>query len=330
MVQQPSDGAHPPPVESRTAADQFFFNATLGSNQLWRWVLGLIVILLMWIGIGSIVLGIVGCAFLRATNAFGISCSDAMEITGDGSLTVILILAGFGFVVGLVGIWGVVRLIHEKPLSRVISGRVSFDCNRYLYAMLVALVVSLVVFLTNRFVLRLDMTFQQPGWEYLVFFLFALLLVPIQTGFEELFFRGYILQGTMLLVRKKLVLAILSGVIFALPHLTNPEASAYGFAPYVVALVSFGVFFGLMTLLDGGIELAAGYHAVNNLFMGLVANTESAVIVTPSLFTIHRDGYDLFPHVFIELLSLVLALAILNYKYKWVKLSREQGSALGT
>ena len=33
-----------------------------------------------------------------------------------------------------------------------------------------------------------------------------------------------------------------------------------------------------MTLLDGGIELAAGYHAMNNLFMGLVANTEVAAI----------------------------------------------------
>ena len=78
-----------------------------------------------------------------------------------------------------------------------------------------------------------------------------------------------------------------------------------------------------MTLLDGGIELAAGYHAVNNLFMGLVVNTDSAVIVTPSLFTIQRDGYDLFPHVSIDVLGLLLALAILNHKYKWVKLSRK-------
>ena len=323
MVQQPFDGAHPPREESRTAADQFFFNATLGSNQLWRWILGLIVILLIWIGIGSIVLGIAGCAFLRATNAFGISCPEGVGITGDGSLTARLIIAGLGFVVGLVGIWGVVRLIHKKPLRRVATGRSSFDCNRYLYAMVVALIVSLVVFAVNRFILRLDMTFQEPGWEYLIFVVFALLLVPVQTGVEELLFRGYILQGIMLLVKKKVVLALVSGAIFALPHLTNPEASAYGFAPYIVALVSFGAFFGLMTLLDSGIELAAGYHAVNNLFMGLVANTDSTVIVTPSLFTIQRDRYDLFPHVSIDVLGLLLALAILNHKYKWVKLSRK-------
>ena len=323
MSEQLSDSVHPPPAESRAAGDQFFLNAALGSNQWWRWVLGLVVIILMWIGVGSIVVGIAGCAFLRATNAFGISCSDGVGITGDGSLTARLVVAGLGFVVGLVGIWGVVRLIHKKPLGRVATGRSSFDCSRYLYAMGVALIVSLVVFAVNRFILRLDMTFQEPGWEYLVFVVFALLLVPIQTGFEELFFRGYILQGIMLLVKKKVVLALVSGVIFALPHLTNPEASAYGFAPYTIALVSFGVFFGLMTLLDGGIELAAGYHAVNNLFLGLVANTDSAVIVTPSLFTIQRDAYDLFPHVSIDVLGLLLALAILNHKYKWVKLSRK-------
>ena len=63
-----------------------------------------------------------------------------------------------------------------------------------------------------------------------------------------------------------------------------------------------------------------GYHAMSNLFMGLVANTEVAVIETPSLLVIHTEGYALFPNVFMEVLGLALAVVILNYKYKWFKL----------
>ena len=302
------------------STDQFFLNATLGLNQWWRWVLGLVAILLIWIVIGSVALLMAGCALLKATNAFGLSCSGATTITGDSSLIAQIALGGSGFGLGLIGIWIVVRLIHKKNLMQVVTGRASFDFKRFLYAMLVALFVSLLVFLANRYILQLEMTFQKPNWEYLLFLLFAIVFIPIQSGFEEVFFRGYILQGIMLLVRNKLVLAILSGVVFALPHLGNPEPWSYGIVPYVVALASAGFFFTLLTLLDGGIELAWGYHAVNNLFLGLIANTEISAINSPSLFVIHIDGYDLFPHVFMDVLSLALAVVILNHRYKWFKL----------
>ncbi len=321
MSQQPNEGERSSPVESRTPADQFFINAGLGSNRWWRWVLGFIAIVLAWIGIGSVVLPLVGCAFLQETNVFGLSCSDG-AITGEHSLVARIVVGGSGFLIGLLGLWAVVRLIHKKPLARVVTGRSSFKYHRCLYGMLVALAVSLLIFLTNRFILGLEMTFQEPGWEYVLFLLFAIVFVPIQSGFEEVLFRGYILQGTMLLFRNKFVLAILSGVLFVLPHLTNPEASS-DIVPYVVGLMANGTFFATVTLLDGGLELAVGYHAMNNLFLGLVANSEGSVMETPSLFLIHRDGYPLFPNVFIDILGLVLAVAILNRKYKWFERSRQ-------
>jgi membrane protease YdiL (CAAX protease family) len=67
------------------------------------------------------------------------------------------------------------------------------------------------------------MTFQPPGGEFLLFLVVAVILVPVQSGFEEVFLRGYLLQGLMQFLRNKVVLAILTGVIFALPHLANPE-----------------------------------------------------------------------------------------------------------
>ena len=93
-------------------------------------------------------------------------------------------------------------------------------------------------------------------------------------------------------------------------------------APYLTSLITFGLFFGIVVLSDGGLELALGYHAMSNLFIGLVANTESAAIASPSLFLVQVDRYLLFPNVLVDVLILVLALAILNHKYKWVKIGR--------
>ena len=321
MSQEASGNIPPSNGDSRTAIEQWFLNAALGSNQWWRWIAGIVVIILVWIGVGAIGVGIAGCRFLGATNLFGLDCTSE-GFTGDGALIAQLVIAGLGFVVGLAGIWLVVKFIHRKKLLQVVTGRASFDFSRYLHGVLAAFFLALLLFLFNRYVLQLEMTYQAPGWEFLIFLPVALILVPLQSGFEEVFFRGYILQGLMLLARNKVVLALASGVIFALPHIINPEASEYGLVPYLTALVASGIFYGVLVLLDGGIELAAGFHAMNNFFLGAVANTEVAAIETPALFLIKADSYDLFPNAFMDIVVLVLAVLLLNFKYKWFKLRR--------
>ena len=65
-----------------------------------------------------------------------------------------------------------------------------------------------------------------------------------------------------------------------------------------------------------------GCHAMSNLFTGLVANTESAAISSPSLFLLQVDRYLLFPNLLVDVLIFALALVLLNLKYKWVKIGR--------
>ena len=80
------------------------------------------------------------------------------------SVAVYAIFAGLGFALGLVDIWVTVRALHKKDLKRVVTGRASFDTNRYLFGLLVALTVSVVKMLVNRFIVQIDMPFQPPGW----------------------------------------------------------------------------------------------------------------------------------------------------------------------
>ena len=308
-----------------TPVEQFYANARLGATQWWRWVVGFLAIAVAWIGIGAIGIVLAGCELIRATNIFGLNCKNA-DITGDGSVIAMLIVLGLGFGVGLAGVWLVVKYIHKKTLLQLVTGRPRFDLSRYFVAMGVAFVLSLVMFLIDRFIFQVDMTFERPGMLFVGFVVVALVLVPIQSGFEEVVYRGYLMQGFMLLTRNKAVLALVTGVLFAVTHLSNPEASTYGIPLYVTALTVSGIFHALLVLFDGGLELAAGYHMMNNLFMGVVSNTEGAVIETPALFTIHEDSYELFPNLVLEIVVFAVAILALNFKYKWFRLGVGRGS----
>ena len=143
--------------------------------------------------------------------------------------------------------------------------------------------------------------------------------MPYQAGFEEVFFRGYILQRFILLGRSKWFLVSASAVVFVLPHLLNPEPWAYGPVPYILSLLLFGAFVTLITLLDGGIELAVGYHAMNNLFIALVSTTEVSAVQTPSLFVVPIEKHELFEGILLEVVIYVLAVLIFNLKYGWFR-----------
>ena len=304
----------------RSSTERFFLNASLGSNRWWRWVLGVIAIILVWMGIGSIP-WLVACQYLRQSGMANFSC-DGIAITGDSAVPQ-FVLGFYPFIIGIIGVWLVIKLLHRKDLTQVVTGRGSFDYNRVLYAMGVGGCLYLAWFLIEVAVFRGELRFQAPNpWEYLTFFLFAIVLIPYQAAFEEIFFRGYILQRLILFTRNRLFLVTLSALLFVLPHLPNPEPWAYGVVPYVVSLMLIGGFLALVTLLDGGIELAVGYHALNNLFISLVANTEVSALESPSLFMVPIDRDELFPAIFAELMLYGLAFLVFNHKYKWIRLRR--------
>ena len=332
MNQQLFEDPQQQPVAAQTPADQLFLNASLGLIRWRRWVLGVIAIIVIWLILGTILanvaiiaIGIVlssalplaiRCADLRTANIYWFTCDD-LTIKAHSPIGE-FVLVNLAYAVGLVGVWIVVKLIHKKRLTQVVTGRTSFDYSRVLYAMPVGLFISLLGLLIVRFTFPVEMTFRVPVlWEYLPFVLLALVLTPLQAGLEEVIFRGYILQGLILLTRNKLVLALVTTVVFVLPHLANPEPWAYGVGWYVIGIMSMGTFFALLTLLDGGIELAVGFHAIHNLFIILVANRKVSVFETPSLFVIHGDQSAQFATFLLSTCSYALLVAICNQKYEW-------------
>lgn len=272
--------------------------ARRGKNTWPRYLLGTLLILFFWLVIGNVLSGVL-------IFAFGGSIADLAEPSSLGRFRGYLVLSA-AFLTFLGGIVLVVMLIHRRSLRTLVTPRGSIDGKRIAqgFGVWFALmcVVALVLFLLDRpsYWFGLDLA------AFIPFALVALMLTPIQTTTEELFFRGYLVQGASLISRSSIFLVGVSGVLFTLPHLVNPEVSA-GIVLAVLQYLTFGLFWAWISLKDGTTELAIGAHAANNLFLVLVLNYAGGALGdTPAIF--HTNRLD-------PLVDLIAVLAVCAFFY---------------
>ena len=65
-------------------------------------------------------------------------------------------------------------------------------------------------------------------------------------------------------------------------HYANPEIAKFGNVVFVFYIGS-GLFAGIMTLMDEGIELALGWHAANNMVAALLVTADWTALQTHSV-----------------------------------------------
>ncbi len=212
-------------------------------------------------------------------------------ILPDGLLGYTLSNLPFGF--WCLGMMLSMSLIHRRSLLTLVRADQRIRWRRIAqgFGVWMALVtIPVVMALVRQFTL-VEFDVDWGIWLRLVGL--AVILTPLQTTTEELFFRGYVMQGLGLLSRNGLVLCVGSAILFTLPHLSNPEM-VYGWWPLALYYFSFGILHAWLTLKDDGLELALGLHAANNLFAALFVTYENAVIETPALLSSsHVDGVAL-------------------------------------
>jgi membrane protease YdiL (CAAX protease family) len=248
----------------------FLDAARLGQNAWWRYVLGIGFILFATLFIGGIPLIL---AIIVVSGA----------LTGvDPAISLAVNLASF--VVAFAAIALTVKLIHRRPFVSLITPGRRIRWRRIALGFGVWFVLAGLISLVEQVIFpgRYALTLNLP--RLLPFAAVALVLLPIQTSAEELFFRGYLLQGIGLLTRNRLLLAALGGLLFALPHIANPEVSV-DFWTVMSFYFAFGAALTLIVLRDNGLELALGVHASNNLFTALLANYKGSALDTPAVFT---------------------------------------------
>ena len=219
-----------------------------------------------------------------ANSVLGFSLADIPK-SADLNTVLSLLLIPFAFV--FASLLLCVKHIHKRPILSAFTTRASFDWKRFFTSFTiwgVVLLLSLVIGILSG--APVDWNFNPS--TFLVLTLISVFLIPIQTSAEELLFRGYLLQGFGRLFKRAWMAILLSGILFGLLHWANPEVALIGDV-LLIYYVSTGVFLGLLTVFDDGMELAMGYHAINNIFASMILTNDWQAFHTDALL-IDRSG----------------------------------------
>lgn len=196
-----------------------------------------------------------------------------------------LALTLLSFVVGFFAIFFCVKFIHRKKSTDIVTARKRVDWGRVFFGAAIWGVLSLttlaVPFLFGD---TSDIVFQFDPLNFFILVVISLLLFPFQTSFEELLFRGYLMQWSALLFRYRWAAVVVTGVLFGLLHGANPEVEEFGVWIALPQYILMGLIMGFVAVKDDGMELSLGLHVSNNILAAIMFTSDSSTLQTHALF----------------------------------------------
>ncbi len=219
-------------------------------------------------------------------------------------------------VITLFGIYFIIRYLHGQTLLSVTTARESIDWSRVSFSFALWTLITIASVLVTFYINPENFKVNFNLVPFLVLVLIGTLLIPFQTTVEEYVFRGYLMQGFANLARNRWFPLVMTSVIFGLMHLANPEVEKMG-SIILVYYIGTGLFLGIITLMDEGMELALGFHAANNLVSALLVTSDWSAFQTHSIFkdvSEPKVGFDIILPVVVIYPFLLF---IFSRKYKW-------------
>jgi uncharacterized protein len=186
----------------------------------------------------------------------------------------------FPFLTGFVVILGLVKFLLGRPSWSVALPRWPTSIMPYFAGIALGLLLTLV----DTAMLAPLVTISYQGFGPLLsvsVVSIAVMLVGlvIQTGFEELLFRGLIMQFLLRITKFAPVAIIIQALLFGAMHLANIaewHGNYWGIAPYVLA----GISYGYAAWRTGSLLVSAALHFVNNAGGAYLVGAKSDVIPT--------------------------------------------------
>ena len=249
----------------------FLDNASGSKNTWWRYLLTFIltwpvpmaVTAVIFIPI-FIILGLIALA----TNTLDISYAIASNPLFE------LVLTGISAAISILFLYLCIEFIHKRKFISIINMVSKVDWGRILkgagiwFAILTA--GSLIGLIIDPGSVKV--TFNPNTFIFLL--LLSLLVFPLQASFEELFFRGYLMQAVGVLTKKPIIPLLVTSVIFAALHFWNGTDMIMS-VDIVLQVFIIGITLGIITLGENRLETAMGVHIANNIFVSVVVNTAS-------------------------------------------------------
>lgn len=230
-----------------------------------------------------------------------------------------LVMMLFPFMAGLLAFILLVKPLNNRTFKITINGTGRIRWDRFYISATVWLILSGLYLL---FYLKIDpanFTLNNKTASLIILSAVSVLFIPFQAAFEEVLFRGYLMQGFAAMIRKRWFPLIMTSIFFGLMHAFNPEVKEFGFFIMMPQYIVFGLIFGIITILDDGIEAAMGAHTANNIFLCIMVTNQSSALQTPALY----EQYNIHPWAeFAALIvSGIIFILILKMIFKWDTLS---------
>jgi len=203
--------------------------------------------------------------------------------TRDTILSTFLLLGSV--ILMLPALWVVVRFLHKRPFSSLISHNGRINWRMWGISAGVFLILGLFNFAATW--IGRDVAPQMPIGKWLVWALLVLPVLFLQTMTEELVFRGYLQQQLAARFASRWVWMVMPATLFALGHL---DFQAFGPNAWLIVFATFtmGIIGADLTARMGDISATMGLHFANNLLVGVFLNANGQMSGI-SLFTYDLD-----------------------------------------
>ncbi len=286
-----------------------------GTNDWWRYIIGILIVLVSWNILGGIPVTVLALIHVSNPGELMLAAQDNFMTLGiNKNLMLMAMILMFAF--GLLALYLVVKYIHKRAFTTVLTSRKTFDRKRFFFAFGIWFLLGVVMILADYWSHPEDFTWNFKPVNFAVLALISFLFIPVQTSFEEIFMRGYLMQGIGGLVKNRWVPLIITSLIFGLLHGFNPEVAKLG-NELMIYYIGTGLFFGVITLMDEGLELPMGLHAANNIVAALLITTDWTVFQTDALWIdTSEPKLSLLMYIPVFILYPIM-LFILARKYQW-------------
>jgi membrane protease YdiL (CAAX protease family) len=248
-------------------------------NKFWKYLIGSVFIIVASF-IGQIPFSIAVLYKTYKTKNFPTDNDAALKVF-EPNLTLFLVMVSFVF--AFAGICFVVKYLHNQTILSITTSRKKVDWGRISFSFILWALFSILTFLALYFKSPENFVWNFKPIPFLILLVLGSLLIPIQTSTEEYIFRGYLMQGFANLSRNRWFPLLMTSLIFGSLHIFNPEVLKMGYI-IMVYYIGTGLFLGILTLMDEGIELSLGFHAANNLIGALLVTSDWSVFQTHSIF----------------------------------------------
>ncbi|MDG1660842.1 MAG: CPBP family intramembrane metalloprotease [Winogradskyella sp.] len=284
-------------------------------HDWWRYLVGVIVIFVAWQIVGMIpLLVFLGIEIVNGA-ALTTDISAMAELLGNNLFLFLMLIS---FAVGLVGVIMSSKYLHKQSFTHLTTARKKIDWSRFWFIFIVWGIFSVGSTILSYYFSTDDYVYALNVKPFVILCAIVVVLIPLQTSFEEYLFRGYLMQGLAVTFKNRWLPLIITSVGFGLLHGLNPEVDKLG-PIMMVFYIGTGLVLGIMTLMDDGLELALGFHAANNMFTALLVTSDWSALQTDALLTYTADPQKMAISEIVAPVLIVypILLLVLSKKYGW-------------